>query len=99
VELLLAAIMLFVFSKVSRNALNISAKRKNSGSTNQRLVQVTRCPIWTRCTTVLCRPPDTELEHLKHTLVKTLLEKKVLHNTACSSAGLCGGGCHRGGEL
>ena len=28
---------------------------------------------------VLCRLPDTELEQLKHTLVKTLLEKKVLY--------------------
>jgi hypothetical protein len=28
---------------------------------------------------VLCRLPDAELEQLKHHLVKTLLEKKVLH--------------------
>src|SRR5512144_1312384 len=49
VEILLAAIMLFVFQQGSRNALNKrSVMRKNSGSTTSACSSY-GCPIWTRC--------------------------------------------------
>jgi len=78
VELLLAAIMLFVFQQGSRNALNNKRKEKKFRKHYQRLFKL-RLPHLDTVHHVLCRLPDTELEQLKHTLVKTLLEKKVLH--------------------
>ena len=78
VEILLAAIMLFVFRQGSRNALNNKRAEKKFKRHYERLFKL-RLPHLDTVHRVLCRLPDTELEQLKHTLVKTLLEKKVLH--------------------
>jgi hypothetical protein len=78
VELLLAGIMLFVFQQGSRHALNNKRDEKKFRNHYERLFKL-RLPHLDTVHRVLCRLPDTELEPLKHTLVKTLLEKKVLH--------------------
>jgi hypothetical protein len=78
VELLLAGIMLFVFQQGSRNALNNKRAEKKFKTHYERLFKL-RLPHLDTVHRVLCRLPDTELEQLKHSLVKTLLEKKVLH--------------------
>ena len=77
VEILLAGIMLFVFQEGSRNALNNKRDEKKFRKHYERLFKL-RLPHLDTVHRVLCRLPDTELEQLKHTLVKTLLEKKVL---------------------
>lgn len=78
VEILLAGIMLFVFQQGSRNALNNKRDEKKFRRHYERLFKL-RLPHLDTVHRVLCRLPDAELEQLKHTLVKTLLEKKVLH--------------------
>jgi hypothetical protein len=78
VEILLAGIMLFVFQEGSRNALNNKRDEKKFRKHYERLFKL-RLPHLDTVHRVLCRLPDTELEQLKHTLVKTLLEKKMLH--------------------
>jgi hypothetical protein len=78
VEILLAAIMLFVFQQGSRNALNNKRHEKKFKNHYERLFKL-RLPHLDTVHHLLCRLPDTELEPLKHTLVKTLLEKRVLH--------------------
>jgi hypothetical protein len=78
VEILLAAIMLFVFRQGSRNALNNKRAEKKFKRHYERWFKL-RWPHLDTVHRVLCRLPDTELEQLKHTLVKTLLEKQVLH--------------------
>src|SRR5512144_732610 len=78
VEILLAAIMLFVFQQGSRNALNKKRNEKTFRKHYQRLFKL-RLPHLDTVPHVLCRLPDAELEQLKHTLVKTLVEEKGLH--------------------
>ncbi|HZV82443.1 MAG TPA: hypothetical protein VFF53_09795 [Geobacteraceae bacterium] len=77
-EILLAAMMLFVFQQGSRNALNHKRHEKKFRRHYERLFKL-RLPHLDTVPRVLCRLPDPELEQLKHTLVKTLLDKKVLH--------------------
>ncbi|HYQ92635.1 MAG TPA: hypothetical protein VES89_11335, partial [Candidatus Competibacteraceae bacterium] len=77
VEILLAAIMLFVFRQGSRHALNNKRAEKKFKRHYERWFQV-RLPHLDTVHRGLCRLPDTEWEPLKHTLVKTLVEKKVL---------------------
>jgi hypothetical protein len=78
VDILLAAIMLFVLQQGSRNALNNKRAEKKFKQHYERLFKL-RLPHLDTVHRVLCRLPDTEVGQLKHTLVKTLLEKKVLH--------------------
>jgi len=78
VEILLAGIMLFVFQQGSRNALNNKRDEKKFRQHYERLFKL-RLPHLDTVHRVLCRLPDTALEPLKHTLVKTLLAKKILH--------------------
>jgi hypothetical protein len=78
VEILLAGIMLFVFQQGSRHALNNQRDEKKVKQHYERLFKL-RVPHLDTGHRVLCRLADTELERLKHTLVKTLWEKKVLH--------------------
>ena len=77
VEILLAAIMRFVFQQGSRNALNNKRDEKKFKQHYERLFKL-RLPHLDTVHRVLCRLPDAELEPLKPTLVKTLLAKKVL---------------------
>jgi hypothetical protein len=78
VEILLASIALFVFQQGSRNALNNKRAEEKCRKHYWRLFKL-RLPHLDTVHRVLCRLPEAELEQLKHHLVKTLLEKKVLH--------------------
>ncbi len=77
-EILLAGILLFVFQQGSRNAFNNQRAEAKFRTHYERLFKL-RLPHLDTVHQVLCRLPEAELEQLKHTLVKTLLEKKVLH--------------------
>jgi hypothetical protein len=72
-EILLAGIMLFVFQQGSRNALNNKRAEEKFRKHYWRLFKL-RLPHLDTVHQVLCRLPEAELERLKHTLVKTLLE-------------------------
>ena len=74
----MAGIALFVFQQGSRNALNNNREEEKFRKHYWRLFRL-RLPHLDTVHRVLCRLPEAELEQLKHTLVKTLLEKKVLH--------------------
>ena len=77
-ELLMAGIVLFVFQQGSRNALNNQRQEAKFKKHYQRLFKL-RLPHLDTVHRVLCRLADEQLERLKQGLVKTLLEKKVLH--------------------
>ena len=77
-EILLAGILLFVFQQGSRNAFNNQRAAAKFRTHDERWFQL-RLPHLDTVHHVLCRLPETALEQLKHTLGKTLLEKKVLH--------------------
>jgi hypothetical protein len=77
-EILLAGIMLFVFQQGSRHALNNKRDEEKFRKHYERLFKL-RLPHLDTVHRVLCRLAEAELERLKHTLVKTLLAKKVLH--------------------
>jgi hypothetical protein len=70
--------MLFVFRQGSRNALNNKRAEKKFKRHYERWFKL-RLPHLDTVHRVRCRLPDTELEQLKHPLVRTLLEKQVLH--------------------
>ena len=78
VEIVLAGIMMFVFQQGSRHAFNNKRGEDKFRYHYERLFKL-RLPHLDTVHRVLCRLPDTELEELKHALVKTLLDKKVLH--------------------
>ena len=77
-EILMAGIVLFVFQQGSRNALNNQRQEAKFKKHYQRLFKL-RLPHLDTVHQVLCRLTDEQLERLKQGLVKTLLEKKVLH--------------------
>ena len=77
-EILLAGILLFVFQPGSRNAFNNQRAAAKFRTHDERWFKL-RLPHLDPVHPVLCRLPEAALERLKHTLVKTLLEKKVLH--------------------
>ncbi len=75
--ILMAGIALFVFQQGSRNALNNKREEEKFRKHYWRLCKL-RLPHLDTVHRVLCRLPTAALEQLKHQLVKTLLEKKVL---------------------
>jgi len=77
-EILMAAIALFIFQQGSRNAFNNLRQEAKFAKHYRRLFKL-RLPHLDTVHRVLCRLADEVLEQLKHRLVKTLLEKKVLH--------------------
>ena len=77
-ELLMAGIALFLFQQGSRNAFNNKAQEGKFKKHYQKLFRL-RLPHLDTVHRVMCRLPEEALEHLKHWLVKKLLEKKVLH--------------------
>ncbi len=77
-EILMAAIALFIFQQGSRNAFNNLRQEAKFAKHYRRLFKL-RLPHLDTVHRVLCRLADEVLERLKHQLVKTLLEKKVLH--------------------
>jgi len=76
-EILLAGSCSSCFNKV-RATPSITSGRGEIQDPYERLFKL-RLPHLDTVHQVLCRPPEAALEQLKHTLVKTLLEKKVLH--------------------
>lgn len=77
-EILMAGIALFIFQQGSRNAFNNKRQEAKFKKHYQKLFKL-RLPHLDTVHRVLCRLADTQLERLKQGLVKTLLEKKVLH--------------------
>jgi Transposase DDE domain len=77
-EIVLAGIALFLFQQGSRNALNNKRQEGRFRIHYQRLFKL-RLPHLDTVHRVLCRLAEDQLEQLKPGLVKTLLEKKVLH--------------------
>ena len=77
-EILMAAIALFIFQQGSRNAFNNLRQEAKFEKHYRRLFKL-RLPHLDTVHRVLCRLSDEPLERLKHWLVKTLLEKKALH--------------------
>jgi hypothetical protein len=77
-EILMAGIALFVFQQGSRNAFNNTRQEGNFKKHYRKLFKL-RLPHLDTVHRVLCRLGEEQLERLKHWLVKTLLEKKVLH--------------------
>lgn len=77
-EILMAGIALFLFQQGSRNAFNNKRQEAQFKKHYQKLFKL-RLPHLDTVHRVLCRLADEQLEHLKQGLVKTLLEKKVLH--------------------
>ncbi len=77
-EILMAGIALFIFQQGSRNAFNNKRQEAKFKKHYQKLFKL-RLPHLDTVHRVLCRLADEPLERLKQGLVKTLLEKKVLH--------------------
>lgn len=77
-EILMAGIALFLFQQGSRNAFNNKREEGQFKKHYQQLFRL-RLPHLDTVHRVMCRLAEESLEHLKHWLVKTLLEKKVLH--------------------
>ena len=77
-EILMAGIALFIFQQGSRNAFNNKRQEAKFKKHYQKLFKL-RLPHLDTVHRVLCRLADAQLERLKQGLVKTLLEKKVLH--------------------
>jgi hypothetical protein len=77
-EILMAGIALFMFQQGSRNAFNNKRQEAKFKKHYQKLFKLRLLHLDT-VHRVLCRLADTQLERLKQGLVKTLLEKKVLH--------------------
>jgi len=77
-EILMAAVAMFIFQQGSRNAFNNLRQEAKFSKHDWRLFKL-RVPHLDTVHRVLCQLADDALEHLKHQLVKTLLEKKALH--------------------
>jgi hypothetical protein len=77
-EILMAGIALFIFQQGSRNAFNNQRQEAKFKKHYQKLFKL-RLPHLDTVHRVLCQLADAQLERLKQGLVKTLLEKKVLH--------------------
>jgi hypothetical protein len=77
-EILMAGIALFLFQQGSRNAFNNKRQEGKFKKHYQQLFRL-RLPHLDTVHRVLRRLAEESLEQLKHWLVKTLLEKKVLH--------------------
>ena len=77
-EILMAGIALFFFQQGSRNAFNNQRQEARFRTHYQKLFKL-RLPHLDTVHGVLCRLSEEQLEQLKQHLVKTLLEKKVLH--------------------
>lgn len=77
-EILMAGIALFLFQQGSRNAFNNQRQEAKFRKHYQKVFKL-RLPHLDTVHRVLCRLSEEHLEQLKQHLVKTLLEKKVLH--------------------
>jgi len=77
-ELIIACIAMFIFKEGSRNAFNNDREEANFQK-NFRQIFKTRLPHMDTVNDVMVRLKTDELEKLKTSMVRTLIEKKVLH--------------------
>ncbi len=78
-EIIMAGIALFLFKKGSRNAFNNQREEKRFEKNYRRLFKC-RLPHLDTVHNVFKRLAENELETLKRSLIKSLLEKKVWHS-------------------
>ncbi len=78
-EIIMAGIALFLFKKGSRNAFNNQRDEKRFEKNYRRLFKCRR-PHLDTVHNVFKRLAESELETLKRSLIKSLLEKKVWHS-------------------
>jgi hypothetical protein len=77
-ELVMGGIMLFVFKEGSRNAFDNDRREAVSRKNYQRAFKL-RLPGMDAVEDLYRLPGESELERLKHLLVKTMIEKKVFY--------------------
>ena len=77
-ELITACIAMFLFKEGSRNAFN-NDRQENKFKKNYSRIFKMRLPHMDTVDNIMRRLDETELEHLKTTMVRTLLIKKTLH--------------------
>ena len=78
VEILMAGIMLFSFKEGSRNAFNLDRSEMNFARNYERIFGL-RLPHADTVNTVFRALIPAELEYIKYWMIRTLLEKRVLH--------------------
>jgi hypothetical protein len=78
VEILMAGIAMFLFRQGSRNAFNNKREEEEFSQNYQKLFRL-RLPHLDTVHNVMCKLPEEVLTHVKHWIVRTLIEKKVLH--------------------
>ena len=77
-ELITACIAMFIFKEGSRNAFNNDRQEEEFKQNYQRIFKM-RLPHMDTVDKVMRRLADSELEELKTSLIRTLIEKKTLH--------------------
>jgi hypothetical protein len=87
-ELIVAAVMMFVLKKESRNAFNNEREEEEFRQNYERIFEV-RFPHMDTVDNVMRKLKERELERLKTVLVKNLLKKKTFHKYRMA------GGYHR----
>jgi len=78
VELITACIGMFLFKEGSRNAFNNDRQEEKFRKNYSRIFKM-RLPHMDTVDAVMRRLDENELEHLKTTMIRTLLVKKTLH--------------------
>ena len=77
-EILMAGTAMFMFHQDSRNAFNNKREEEEFRTNYQTLFRL-RLPHSDTVHDVMCKLPEKALEHIKCWMLRTLLEKKVLH--------------------
>ena len=77
-ELITACIAMFIFKEGSRNAFNNDRQEEEFKQNYQRIFKM-RLPHMDSVDKVMRRLKDSELEELKTSMIRTLIEKKTLH--------------------
>jgi len=77
-ELITACIAMFIFKEGSRNAFNNDRDEANFQKNFKKIFK-TRLPHMDTVNDVMCRLKNDELEKLKTSMVRLLIEKKALH--------------------
>ncbi|MCP4665447.1 MAG: transposase family protein [Deltaproteobacteria bacterium] len=78
VEILMAGIAMFLFHQGSRNAFNNTREEEEFAANYRELFRL-RLPHLDTVHNVMCKLSGKALEHIKCWMLRTLLEKKVLH--------------------
>ncbi len=77
-ELIMAGISMFIFKQGSRNAMN-NARQEAKFAKNYKRMFKLRLPHLDTVDRLMCVLEEKELEALKRSMIKALLEKKALH--------------------